>query len=278
MNYFWVRVFEYIHERDLYDKGVMLDEFYLKSESLTRENAKRQVKEKYSGQTALELLFAKPKKQTNGIYAIVMDSSRFFYDRFYATLDTYCFWYQCHKPIKGKIGEFPRSFIGEIDDDRDDISNPLIYAHFCSYDCQHQYYKSLKFEGDFQEKEAGQDGNIFGYIYHIYNRASNVHYIGQTRYMPFFRWQEHVKSGLKGDILDLTFDVLTEVRRYYCQSDEENQQYLNSIESWWISKYKEEGYEVINISNPKITIQYLKNRFNEMIAKQRQLDRMEKVL
>ncbi|NLW47420.1 MAG: hypothetical protein GXY86_08800 [Firmicutes bacterium] len=260
MNYFWVRVFDYNYERDLHDKGILLDEFYLKGETLTRDEAKQQVKEKYSGKTARELLFSKPKKQTNGVYAIVMDSEKFFWDRFYLEIDTFCF--KCHKSIKGMMRDFPRTSIG---DDETEV-------YFCSYDCRGQYYKSLKFEGDFQEKEAGQDGGIFGYIYHIYNRTSNIHYIGQTRYMPFFRWQEHVKAGEKGKIEDLTFDTITEVRRNNRQSDDQNQQYLNSIEAWWIAKFKEEGYEVFNISNPKITIEYLKDRFNEMVAQQKRLD------
>lgn len=269
MNYFWIRVFDYNREIDFYDKGTLLDEFYLKGETLTREEAKQETKEKYSGKTARELLFAKPKKQTDGVYAIVMDSNKFFYDRFYLEIDTFCFWHNCHKPIKGMMRDFPRF---NIDNKYDIDGNCGNIVYFCSYDCKRHYYNSLRFEGEFQEKEAGQDGDIFGYIYHIYNRVENIHYIGQTRYMPFFRWQEHVKAGEKGRIEDLVFDTITEVRRNNRQSDDQNQQYLNSIEAWWIAKFKEEGYEVFNISNPKITVEYLKDRFNEMVAQQKRLD------
>lgn len=263
MNYFWIRVFDYNHDRDLYDKGTMLDEFYLKGDTLTREETKQQTKSKYSGETARELLFAKPKKRTDGVYAIVMDSNKFFYNRFYLEIDTFCFWHNCHKPIKGMMRDFPPM-------DMDGNSEKTVY--FCSYDCKHQYYNSLRFEGEFQEKEAGQYGGIFGYIYHIYNRARNIHYVGQTRFMPFFRWQEHVKTKDKGSIDELVFDVLTEVRKNHTHTDDQNQQYLNSIEAWWIAKFKEEGYEVFNISNPKITVEYLKERFNEMVAQQKRLD------
>jgi hypothetical protein len=145
--------------------------------------------------------------------------------------------------------------------------------HFCSYECKRQATRSLNplSEGEFQIKEEGRSGDIFGYIYLIYNRIENVYYIGQTRFMPFFRWQEHIKSGKKGDICDLSFSVLTEVARERGKSDEYNQSYLNSIEAWWIAKYQEENHKVMNITNPKITVQYLKDRFNEMVSKNQQL-------
>ena len=90
-----------------------------------------------------------------------------------------------------------------------------------------------------------------------------MHYVGQTVYMPFFRWQEHVKSGLKGEITDLVFETITEVRV-------KSQEYLNSIEAWWIKKYIEDyGREnVVNINIPKITIEELDREYSKMIAGQ----------
>ncbi|MDQ7094188.1 hypothetical protein REC12_11365 [Desulfosporosinus sp. PR] len=270
-NYYWIRVFDYIHNRDSnyesesYGKGVMLDEFYLKDVIGGRDAVKQFVKERYSGQSSASISFAKPRNK-NGMYAIVMESNQFFYDRFYTVLDTFCFWHNCHKPIKGKISEFPKSYIGE-EDSQDK------FVHFCSYECKQHFDNSVNpwNEGEFQEKEEGENGNIYGYIYLIYNRAEDTYYIGQTRFMPFFRWQEHVKCGGKGDIKDLTFSVLTEVSRNKNLNEISNQEYLNSIEAWWIAKFKEEGNKVFNIANPKITIEYLKKRFDEMVSKNRQL-------
>ncbi len=264
-GYFWIRVFDYVYERDTnyenesFGKGVLLDEFYLKDVTGGREEAKRLVKEKYVGNTAAEITFAKPKKK-DGVYAIVMDSNKFFYDRFYVTIDTYCF--HCHRPIKGKASEFPKL----------SVSDEEIY-YFCSYDCKRECMHQLNpmSEGVFQEKEVGCHGDIFGYIYLIYNRVEDIYYIGQTRYMPFFRWQEHVKDGGKGDIKDLVFSVLTELARNKSVSEELNQAYLNNIEAWWIAKYQEEGHKVFNISKPKITIEYLKSRFDEMVKSTGQL-------
>jgi hypothetical protein len=271
MNYFWVRVYDYNHERDQYEKGTMLDEFYLKDLPGGREEAKQNVKDKYCSDTSTKLMFAKPKKEADGIYAIVMDSTKFYYDYFTVKVDTFCF--ECHKKVCGKASEFPRAFIGNGDGYKagDEVfSDPNLTAFFCHYDCKSKFYNSQRpdSEGEWQTKEEGQNGDIFGYIYLIYNRAKNVYYIGQTRFMPFFRWQEHIKDGVKGDISDLSFSVLAQVGRNKQQSDAENQTYLNNIEAWWIAKYQHEQHEVFNITKPKITLEYLKHRFNDMVTKQ----------
>jgi hypothetical protein len=272
-------VFDYVYERDSnyqsenfqpenYGKGVLLDEFYTNN-IIDKEDVKKLVTDKYCGNTAQTITFAKPRKK-NGIYAIVMNSNRFFYDRFYREIDTFCFWYNCHKPIKGRYAEFPKV---NLKNDYCSDGDSKDERFFCSNDCKRKHCDALSplSEGEFQEKQSGMNGSIYGYIYLIYNKSDNTYYIGQTRFLPFFRWQEHAKSGLKGDIKDLSFSVITEVARNYKQPEDYNQQYLNSIEAWWIEKYKEEGFQVKNISNPKITIDYLQQSFDEMIAKQSQL-------
>ena len=262
MNYFWVRIYDYKIDEELKEhtelpiwetqKGTMLDEYYLCGEDMTREQAKEQVKIK-SGVTK----FAKPRKN-EGVYALIMDSSKFFYDRFNVEVDAVCF--NCHKPIKGKLKDFPY------------ITNESIEEKycFCSYSCKRETLNKINphIEGDWQEREDyTKNGGVYGYIYHIYNRSNDMHYIGQTIYMPFFRWQEHAKQGIKGDITDLTFEVVTEVRV-------KSQEYLNNIEAWWIRKYIEDyGREnVINITIPKITIEELIKEYSKIVAGQISLD------
>ncbi|GAA0849262.1 GIY-YIG nuclease family protein [Paenibacillus glucanolyticus] len=270
-NYYWIRIFDYIYERDHLEneKGTMLDEFYLKGIA-DREEVKLQVRERYCSNSKENLRFAKPKKGNNGIYAIVMESTKFYYDRFYCQLDSICFF--CNKPIKGKASEFPREFIGEglFYSPNDDVFSDFNKsAFFCSNECKKDFnIVKRNNEGEFQVKEEGNDGNTFGYVYLIYNREQNTYYIGQTRFLPFFRWQEHIKSGKKGDISDLTFSVLANVNRNRSLTDDQNQHYLNSIESWWIQKYKLEQYNVSNITKPKITVEDLKDRFREMVEGQ----------
>ena len=97
-----------------------------------------------------------------------------------------------------------------------------------------------------------------------------MHYIGQTVCMPFFRWQEHVKSGLKGDITDLIFETITEVRV-------KSQEYLNNIEAWWIQKYIHDyGREnVMNITTPKITMEDLIKEFDMQVIGQMRFAEVE---
>lgn len=262
MKYWWVRVFDYKNEIDEFDKGTMLDEFYLK-EIETREEVKAIVKNKYSGSSQSELMFAKPKK-TDGLYAILMESDEFFYNRFNIELNTFCFWHECHKPIVGKMMNFQKTTIYDEQEKSNDV-------FFCSYDCKRKFHDAQYCsEGEWQSKQEEESGNVIGYIYHIYNKVENVHYIGQTRFLPFFRWQEHVKSGQKGAVTDLVFDVITEVKKDLKKERSLNQQLLNSAEAWWIAKFQEDGFNTINISHPRITIAEMKQRFNEMVSRVKQ--------
>lgn len=255
MNYFWVRIYDYRKNAIKTDeidfsavennKGTLLDEYYLSGETLTRNKAKEEVKNR-----SKVTLFAKPRKK-DGIYAIVLESEEFFYNRFMIEIDTICF--NCHKKIKGKLKNFPNMM---YEDKR--------YC-FCSYDCYHETQDKINpyHEGEFQEREGyEQNGRVYGYVYHVYNRKTNMHYIGQTVYMPFFRWQEHAKDGLKGDLCDLVFETITEVKI-------KSQEYLNNVEAWWIRKYIHDyGRDnVMNISIPKITMEDLIEEYDTIIEK-----------
>lgn len=261
MNYFWVRIFDYKCDEELKNftdidvwqnrKGVLLDEYYICGENMTRDDAKKEVKERSSVER-----YAKPRKG-NGVYALIMNSTEFFYNRFTIEVNTYCF--NCHKKIVGKQKDFPY-----ITDDND------AKHYFCSYDCRRKLQSKINpyTEGEFQERENYEEnGGVYGYIYHIYNRSNNMHYIGQTVYMPFFRWQEHAKSGLKGDITDLVFETITEVRI-------KSRDYLNNVEAWWIQKYIHDfGREnVMNITTPKITMEDLIKEFDAQVIRQMRFD------
>ena len=264
MKYWWIRIFDYKTDEELKEytdidvwearRGTLLDEYYLCGEDMTREDAKKAVRERSGVER-----FAKPRKGC-GVYALIMDSNAFFYERFMVDVDTICF--NCHKPIKGKAKDFPSIT----------ADNGVKY-HFCSYDCRMVVQRKINpySEGEFQEREGYENnGGVYGYIYRIYNRSTNMHYIGQTVYMPFFRWQEHVKSGLKGDITDLIFETITEVRV-------KSQEYLNNIEAWWIQKYIHDyGREnVMNITTPKITMEDLIKEFDMQVIGQMRFAEVE---
>lgn len=253
IKYYWIRIFDYKQDDELKEyspldwdaqKGTMLDEYYLCGPDLSRDDVKKAVTER-SGISR----FAKPRK-SDGVYAIVMDSTQYYYERFTLEIDTKCFC--CYNSIKGKAKDFP-SMIAD---------NGEKY-HFCSYECRRTIQNKLNpyVEGEFQEREDyTRNGGVYGYIYHIYNRRTNMHYIGQTIYMPFFRWQEHAKQGIKGDITDLVFETIAEVRV-------KSQEYLNNIEAWWIRKFIHDyGKEhVMNITIPKITIEELAAEYDKIV-------------
>lgn len=260
--YFWVRLFDYNFERDMYSKGTMLDEYYIKIHKkecvekvrgLAKKEALNWFKEKYGD---VKVGFARPRKDKDGFYFILMESDRFFYDRFYTEIDTYCLNDKCHKHIKGKACLFPKHDSNVYEDNTN---------HYCSYKCKRSVQERMTLEGEFQSRETGK--GAVGYIYHIYNKVTNKHYIGQTKYYPFFRWQEHVKDGVKGDICDLVFDVICQVNREEGKTDDENKEYLNNIEAWWIQKYIEEGYDVMNCTVPKLTLSHLKEEFDNMLKR-----------
>lgn len=271
INYFWIRIFDYKEDEELkentssYDwdnqKGTLLDEYYLCGEDMKREDVKNQVKQRSNVNR-----FAKPRKNTNGgAYAIVMDSNEYFYNRFTKEVDCLCF--NCHKAIKGKMKDFPSM----SDMDCTEIGEHRYY--FCSWECYRETSQKVnpKIEGEWQQRENyTTNGGVYGYIYHIYNRKDNKHYIGQTVYMPFFRWQEHAKQHIKGDLVDLTFETITEVRT-------KSQEYLNNIEAWWIRKFIHDyGAEnVMNITIPKITMNDLINEYTKIVEGQQSLSNME---
>lgn len=271
LNYYWIRIFDYKQDKEDYTnpfsetetyikdhKGILLDEYYLFGNGMTRQQAKNQVTE----QRGISR-FAKPRNNNEDIYAIVIESDKSYYEWFCCELpeNTLCF--HCHKPISGKVKDFPKLSSFDANCLYDDVTTKHLKEnqyYFCSYDCKRKTRKSLE-NNDTVEWQVKEDyttnGGVFGYIYHIYNRKEDKHYIGQTRFMPFFRWQEHVKAGEKGDITDMVFEVVTEVRI-------KNAEYLNNIEAWWIKKFTDEyGVEnVMNINHPKITLQHLVDLYN----------------
>lgn len=78
--------------------------------------------------------------------------------------------------------------------------------------------------------------------------------------------EKHEKSRLFREITDLIFEVVTEVRV-------KSQEYLNSVEAWWIRKFIDEyGKEnVFNISVPKITIEDLQREYAKIVGGQMKL-------
>lgn len=80
---------------------------------------------------------------------------------------------------------------------------------------------------------------------------------------------KNISQGIKGDITDLVFETIAEVRV-------KSQEYLNNIEAWWIRKFIHDcGKEhVMNITIPKITIQELAAEYDKIVEGQRKKQRL----
>ena len=218
-------------------KGTLLDEYYVCGENLTRDKAKEIVKNRSNVNR-----FAKPKK-SDELYAILMDSNKSYADYCCKRVHTKCLC--CGKDINGMYYGFPKETI----DGKEYV--------FCDWKCKQRFYADTgMIEGEWQEREDFNNTGNIGYIYHIYNRRTDKHYVGKSLYMPFFRWQEHVKSKLKGDICDLMFEVITEVPYDQRKSEADNKLILNDVEAWWIKKFIQDFSEdnVMNITKPALKV------------------------
>ena len=129
-----------------------------------------------------------------------------------------------------------------------DYSNKL----FCSNRCKSNYVEREREriknetdnEGEWITKESFTNPNrVIGYIYKITKRSTREFYVGQTIYVPIFRWGQHLNTTRFSldNIADYMFEVIELV-------------YDGTIilerEKYWIQKmYKENPRLSLNISN-----------------------------
>ena len=115
---------------------------------------------------------------------------------------------------------------------------------FCSYRCRENFVerekKKLFDEGYVDESFITRDSfsyaDISGYIYKISKKSTGEFYIGQTKYVPIFRWGQHLKTerfDVK-NILDYQFEVIEVVPK------SEN---ILEREKYYIQKYYKENPE-----------------------------------
>ena len=267
-KHYSIKIYNYDKTRDKEGEGILEDNFFLMADSI--EDCFKQMAKKYSPQF-LTKIFKNKKSMlemgiNRGIYMDLTIVDKSVYDNETVEIEDYCFY--CHTPIKGKESSFPKekvSLVDEYDFDEDEESEVIV--HFCSHDCKKKYLHDLNPEEVplTLKRTSDEKKGIFGYIYQIYNRKENTYYIGQTRFSPFFRWQEHVKSLKKGQLIDLSFSIITEIP--VCENAK---QLLNDSETWWINKYKDEGYKTFNIVEPKISKRTFKEKYDEIVAENKQ--------
>ena len=121
---------------------------------------------------------------------------------------------------------------------------------FCGYRCRENFVerekKKLFDEGYIDESFITRDSfscaDISGYIYKISKKSTGEFYIGQTKYVPIFRWGQHLKTerfDVK-NILDYQFEVIEVVPK--------SENILEREKHWIQALYMENPETSLNIS------------------------------
>lgn len=134
-----------------------------------------------------------------------------------------------------------------------ELSNITDYSKkkFCCNKCLSQYIEQEKqklrmenedyVDNEWITRDSFTNENLSGYIYKITKKSTGEFYVGQTVYVPIFRWGQHLKTNrfdIK-NILDYQFEVIELVPK------NEN---LLEREKFWIQKlYKEHPEKSLNI-------------------------------
>lgn len=143
-------------------------------------------------------------------------------------------------PIKFSDWEIKNDFYG-VEEYRN--------KRFCSSSCKHRFWEQerqrLRPDGEHEfyiTREMFTEANTAGYIYKITKKSTGEFYVGQTIYVPVFRWGQHLKTerfDIK-NILDYQFEVIEIVPKG------EN---ILEREKYWIQKmYLENPSKSLNIS------------------------------
>lgn len=125
------------------------------------------------------------------------------------------------------------------------VSNQLKTYNYCCDECKEKHRKQLE-----EELKEANDGIYIdkwiskesfskwdcGFIYKISKKSTGEFYIGQTRYVPIFRWGQHLLSDRfpMSKITDYIFEVL--------ETCKHNQ--LNTLEAFYINKYKDDPLNI----------------------------------
>lgn len=246
-EYLHVSVYKYNYKFDHFTKGTLIEENgYIDT---SKDAIIQMLHEKYGE----DLLLKKPNR-CDGIYAVIQKSSAYNY---YRNTVVHSFCITCKKEIRGKLSDVepidisiadkPKTFI-DYEHYKENIYNPHFIAIACTKSCKNAYINKCSiYEKKNHEKRSDlttQDTNrlVGGFIYEIYNRTTDMYYVGKTIHSPTFRWNEHIMGGKLGTIDELSFRVITVVA---------NRDELGSVEAWWIHQYKDEGKKMMNSVQPK---------------------------
>lgn len=210
-----------------------------------------QFKDIMRSQYGKDLKFAASKKYPEGtLYCIIIaehcyDTERYFNKYTYECAECGCkvetYW---KNPIMVNIWERDRDLFGIHD--YDDYK-------FCCKECKANFLtkvkKKLRPEDDADnfwiDQHSFHKEGIIGYIYRITKKSTGEFYIGQTKYIPIFRWGQHLKTDRfdSENLTDYLFETIEIIR--------EGDNILDKEKYWIQEEYKKCPEKSLNISCTK---------------------------
>ena len=197
----------------------------------SREHFKELIKEEYGNNIA----FRNSKKLNPGdLYCIIIAEHCYNTERYFNRIEYTCACCGCN--VVSYIDKSERLGNWEV---KNELCNQLDKygdLRFCSYKCKQHFITKERnkcfaaglVDESFIKREDFKRDDIAGYIYKISKKSTGEFYIGQTIYLPVFRWGQHLKTDrfdMKG-ITDYQFEVieivpvsenLLEREKYYIQ-------------------------------------------------------------
>lgn len=200
----------------------------------TRDEFKEIIKSSYGDNIG----FRYSKKLKEGdLYCIIIGEHAYNSERYFSKVEYKCSC--CHNKVTTTLGYDVR--FGNYE-----VSNYLYggeeykQMRFCSNRCMNDKLEELKQTIKPSDKDLNfwvdksmfnMDG-IIGYIYKITKKSTGEFYIGQTKYVPIFRWGQHLKTDRfdMTNILDYQFETIDIVK---------SKQNILEVEKKYIKEYKE---------------------------------------
>jgi len=215
--------------------------------------------------------FANNGKLKNGdIYCIIISDTCYNTEQYTAIKEYECG--HCHKIFKSNE-KFLNRYWGTYSFKTNHITPEVLKEHeaqikdlcFCSKQCELNHKNDIinmleektiaRYGGDndfipdvFITKDVFID-NSDGYVYKISKKSTGEFYVGQTMYVPIFRWGQHLLTERFNiqNIGDYVFEILEVIK---------DKNLLNQREAYWINKCRDENPELsLNIKIPKKNLQ-----------------------
>lgn len=244
-----------IDEWGVDDKQIISQEVCLAN---SREEFKQMITELYH---PTPIYFANSKKRKIGdLICIIISENAYDAEKYLSVIEYEC--ENCKKNFKTtqkNVKSFDewelRNFKRICEEKYLEIESEIVRMKFC---CKHCYYTTRDKITKELEKYAS-DNNLVsdvwitkdtfssisdGFIYMISKKSTGEFYVGQTMYVPIFRWGQHLLTERFhiDNIEDYIFEVLE-----VCKKEE-----LNYKEAYWINKKKNEKPQLsLNIMIPK---------------------------